>query len=79
MTVGFMRWLQRNTVQGGSGIAATTGNDVIAPPLCKEFAPFRGELATTALRVEHQQNDDRANVLCTLSRAHVLNDGGAIG
>ena len=52
MTVGFMRWLQRNTVQGGSGIAATTGNNVIAPPLCKQFAPFRGELATTALRVD---------------------------
>ena len=76
MTLWFVRWLQRNTIQAAGGIAATTGNDVIAPPLCKEFAPFRGELATTALRVEHQQNDRRANVLCTLSRAPVLNHGG---
>ena len=55
MTVGLTRWLQRNTIQAVGGIAVTTGNDVIAPLLCKEFALFRGELATTALQVEHQQ------------------------
>jgi len=33
----------------------TIGNDVIAPLLCEEFTLFRGELATTALQVEHQQ------------------------
>ena len=55
MTVGCMRWLQRNTIQAAGGIAVTTGNDVIAPLLCKGFALFRGELATTALQVEHQQ------------------------
>jgi hypothetical protein len=55
MTVGFMRWLQRNTIQAAGDMAARTGNDVIAPLLCKEFALFRGELANTALRVEHQQ------------------------
>ena len=32
-----------------------TGSDVIAPLLCKEFARFCGELATTALQVQHQQ------------------------
>jgi len=28
---------------------------VVAPLFCKEFALFRGELATTVLQVEHQQ------------------------
>ena len=53
MTVGFMRW--PDAIQAARGIAVTTGSDVIAPLLCKEFALFRGELATTALQVEHQQ------------------------
>jgi len=53
MTVGFMRWQQRRRDPGRP--AVTTGCDVIAPLLCKEFALFRGELATTALQVEHQQ------------------------
>ena len=52
MTVGFMRW--PDAIQAARGIAVTTGSDVIAPFLCK-FALFPGELATTALQVEHQQ------------------------
>jgi hypothetical protein len=55
MTVVFMRWLQRNTIQAACRIAVTTGNDLTAPPLCKEFALLRGELATTALQLEQQQ------------------------
>jgi hypothetical protein len=55
MTVGFMRWQQRRRDPAARGIAVTTGSDVIAPLLCKEFALFRGELATTALQVEHQK------------------------
>jgi hypothetical protein len=55
MTVGFMGWLQRNTIQAAGGIVATTATDVIAPLLCKEFALFRGELATTELRVQHNK------------------------
>jgi hypothetical protein len=55
MTVGFMRWLQRRHDPGRRSYAVTIGNDVIAPPLCEEFTLFRGELATTALQVEHQQ------------------------
>jgi hypothetical protein len=31
------------------------GNDVIAPLHCEEFTLFRGEPATMALQVEHQQ------------------------
>jgi hypothetical protein len=42
-------------MQAARGIAVATGSDVIAPLLCKEFALFRGELATTALQVGHQQ------------------------
>jgi hypothetical protein len=42
-------------IQAARGIAVTTGSDAIAPLLCIEFALFRGELATTALQVEHQQ------------------------
>jgi hypothetical protein len=55
MTVGFMCWLQRRHDSGRRCIAVTIGNDVIAPLLCEEFTLFRGELATTALQVEHQQ------------------------
>ena len=50
-----MRWLQRHTIQAAGRIAVTIGNDVIAPLLCEEFTRFRGELATTARQVEHQQ------------------------
>ena len=78
MTAGFIGWLQRNTIQAAGDIAATTGNDVMAPLLCKEFALFRGELATTALQVEHQPIIIEPT-LRTLSRAHALNHGGAIG
>ena len=55
MTVGFMRWQRADAIQAARGIPVTTGSDVIMPLLCKEFALFRGELATTALQVEHQQ------------------------
>ncbi|WP_454625310.1 hypothetical protein [Bradyrhizobium cenepequi] len=55
MTVGFIRWLERRHDPGPRGISVTAGNDVTAPLLCKEFASFRGEIATTALQVEHQQ------------------------
>ncbi|MEH2567044.1 hypothetical protein [Bradyrhizobium sp. AZCC 2289] len=55
MTVGFMRWQQRRRDPGRPWYAVATGSDVIAPLLCKEFTLFRGELATTALQVEHQQ------------------------
>jgi hypothetical protein len=41
-------------IQAAGRIAVTIGNDVIAPLLCEEFPLFRGELATTALQVEHQ-------------------------
>jgi len=55
MTVGFKRWLQRDTIQAAGRIVVAIGNDVIAPLLCEEFNLFRGELATTAVQVEHQQ------------------------
>jgi len=66
MTVVFMRWLQRNTIQAAGGIAVTTGNDLIAPLLCKEFALFRGELATHGAATGTATNDHRANPLRTL-------------
>jgi hypothetical protein len=55
MTVGSCAGSSADAIQATGGIAVTTGSDVIAPLLCKEFALFRGELAATVLQVEHQQ------------------------
>jgi hypothetical protein len=77
-----MRWLQRRHHPGRyRRYGWERCNRALAPQrirLCKEFAPFRGELATTPLQVEHQQNAHRANASRTLSRARVLNHGGAM-
>ena len=54
MTVGSCAGSSADTIQAAGRIAVTIGNDVIAPLLCEEFTLFRGELATTALQVEHQ-------------------------
>jgi hypothetical protein len=53
MTVGFMRWLQRNTIQAAGYSRYDWERCNRAAAL--QFALFRGELATTALQVEHQQ------------------------
>jgi len=42
-------------IQAAGRITVAMGNDVIAPLPCEEFAQFRGELATTALQVEHHK------------------------
>ena len=65
MTVAFVRWPQRRhdpdaihvagRIAMTIGNAITIGNDVIAPPLGEAFDLLRGEPATTALQVEHQQ------------------------
>ena len=53
--VWFMRGLQADTIQAAGRIAVTIGNGVIAPLLCEEFTLFHAEVATTSMRVEHQQ------------------------
>ena len=50
MTVGLMRWQQRRRDPGRPWYRRCDWERCIAPLLCKEFALFRGELATTALQ-----------------------------
>jgi hypothetical protein len=50
-----MRWLQRRRDPGRRSYRRYAWEYVIPPLLCEEFTLFRGELATTALQVEHQQ------------------------
>ena len=55
MTVGFMRWLQRRHDPGRRSYRRYDWERCNSAALCEEFSLFRGELATTALQVEHQQ------------------------
>ena len=54
MTVGFMRWLQRRYDPGRRWYSRYDW-ERCNRAAALQFALFRGELATTALQVEHQQ------------------------
>ena len=55
MTVGFMRWQQRRRNPGRPWYRRYDWERCNRAVACKEFALFRGELATTAPQVEYQQ------------------------
>jgi hypothetical protein len=76
MTAGFMGWLQRNTIQAAGGIAATAGNDVIAP---QRIRPVLRQTRHQGAASGTPTNHHRANVLRAVWRAHALKHGGAIG
>jgi hypothetical protein len=75
MTVGFMRWQHRRRDPGRPWYRRYDWercNRAVA------FALFRGRTRHHGDASGTSTNDHRANVLRTLSRAHALNNGGAI-